>query len=361
MKISDLTAEVSTAIDAGIAVELISAPGRGKSDFVEQLVAHLSKRDGFQWGYSTLFLATYTPSDLMGYLVPQKLEDGTIRSTFTTPAWMFTPEGKHLREYKRSIIFLDEYGQGEGDTKRAAAQLLLKGEVGPHKLPPGCGVIAASNRSADRSGVTKNYDFIINRRVQIQITDDLEAWKLWAASHGVHPLTMAFAEQNPNLVFSDGVPEKQGPWMTPRTLAMLDRVMQLKAGPGGLMPDDAGTIEFAGGLVGDGAATQYFAFVKLQREMPAFEKIVADPENTKVPTKPDAQMLVCYNLAHRVDEHSIDPVVDYINRLPKEFAVTFVREAVRRNNSLVKSPKMLKWCTTNASLMAAISGVDNGR
>ena len=43
------------------------------------------------------------------------------------PLWMVTQTGKpDMGIQKRGIIFLDEYGQGEADTKRASAELLLK-------------------------------------------------------------------------------------------------------------------------------------------------------------------------------------------------------------------------------------------
>ena len=63
----------------------------------------------------------------------------------------------------------------------------------------------------------------------------------------------------------------------------------------GFFPDDAKTIESAMGLIGPTAA-QYFAFVRLEKEMPKFEQIVRDPANAKLPTKPDSQMLVVFNL-----------------------------------------------------------------
>src|SRR4029077_9782762 len=101
-------------------------------------------------------------------------------------------------------------------------------------------------------------------------------------THDVTPLTMAFADQNAGIVFADEVPEKQGPWCTPRSLVMLDRKMQVKAKRLGRFPDDAKTIESAMGLIGPTAA-QYFAFVRLEREMPKFEVIVRDPKGAKVP------------------------------------------------------------------------------
>lgn len=362
MKLSDLKNIIIDNLDAGISTELRSSPGRGKSQFIAQLVKELSERDGEEWGFATCFLATMTPSDLMGYMVPTKLEDGSLASVFTTPPWMMTaptpqhPKGRDIRHFKRGIVFLDEYGQGDGDTKKAAAELLLSGKIGPHQLPPGIGVIAASNGAKDRSGVTKDFDFVINRRMQIEITDDIAGWQEWAVGAGMMPLTMAFAEQNPQIVFAEGVPEKQGPWCTPRTLEMADRLMQRKmARLGGELPDDPVTVEALQGLIGAGAAAQFMAFVKMERDLPKLEDIVKDPMKAKLPTKVDAQMLACHSLAARVTQETAGAVVTYIDRLNKEFAVTFFKNAISRNMNLVKVPEVSKWVSANAALVASIT------
>lgn len=361
MNFLDLEAEVIDDLDAGISVQLKSAPGRGKSQFVEQLVKKLSQRDGFEWGFATMFLATQTPPDLIGYQFKgeRTWDNETVAVTDPTlPLWMVTRSGKPTWHYKRGILFLDEYGQGEADVKRASAELLLNKTIGPWTLgghnAEGWGVIAASNRASDRSGVTKEFDFVINRRGEYDVTDDINAWVDWATANGVSPLTIAFAVQNTQIIFQDVVPEKQGPWCTPRSLVMLDRKMQVKQKRIGVFPDDAKTVEGAMGLIGAGAA-QYFAFVRLEKEMPRFEAIVASPTQVKVPQKPDAQMLVVYNLAHRVDAKTIKPVIEYIERMPKEFAVTFAKAACKRNGELVLHPAMRQWSTQNASLMAALT------
>jgi len=222
MHFNDLKRRIPALLDSGVSIELVSAPGRGKSEFVRDTIAALSKRDGKQWGFATCFLATMTPSDLMGYMVPG-MRDGVKVSEFTMPPWMLTVDGKRVDQFERGILFLDEFGQGEADVKRASAELLLNRQLGPWKLPDGWSVIAATNRAKDRSGVTKSFDFVINRRAEINITDDLQSWEDWAFSHGVDPTVITFANQNPQIVFSDGVPDKQGPWCTPRSLVMADQ------------------------------------------------------------------------------------------------------------------------------------------
>lgn len=366
MRLLDVKQVLIDNINAGISSHLKSPPGVGKSETVEQLVADLTKRDGpDSWGFVTCFLGTMTPSDLIGYMVPTRTKnpDGTefLASTFTVPPWMMTaptpefPHGRHINTYQRGIIFLDEFGQADGDTKKAAAQLLLKGEIGPHRLHKGIHIIAASNGKKDRSGVTKDFDFVINRQDEININPDLTSWLDWAATSGVSPIAQAFAQQNPQVVFESEVPKEQGPWTTPRSLVMADRLMQVKAQRNnGVMPDDPTTVEQMMGIMGGGAA-QYFAFVKLEREMPKYQDIIADPMKVKVPTKPDAMMLICYQLAHMIKLPDAAQVVAYMERLPKEFAVTFATTACKRQANLVATPAFAKWARENSALMAAIT------
>ena len=343
-------------LDQRIAVELQSSPGLGKSDIIEQLIHSLSVRDGFEWGHAELFLATQTPPDLLGYMMPERrnIDGQEYRvSAWTMPAWMMTKDGKPLSHYRRGILFLDEYGQGEADVKRASAQLLLKGELGPWRLPEGWAIVAASNRSEDRSGVTKSFDFVINRRAQIEMLPNLDDWTEWATRNNVSPLTITFANQHPEVVFSGKVPEKQGPWCTPRSLVMADKMLMAMT-ENGKLPDGPVAQSVVASLIGTPAARQYFVFVQLENEMPKFDTIVAGPGTVPVPKRPDAQMLVCYNLAHRVSADTVDAVATYMNRFPKEFGVTFVKAATARDYKLINTPAFKKWCSDNSSLMAAL-------
>jgi hypothetical protein len=346
---------------SGVSIELISAPGRGKSEFVYDTREIMSKRDGQRWGFASCFLATMSPTDLIGYIMKGERPGPDGRpiaiSEATLPVWMITDDGKPVWEYEHGILFLDEFGQGQADVKAAAAELLLNKRVGPHRLPKGWTVIAASNRVNDRSGVTKSLDFVINRRQEIHITDDLQSWEDWAFSHGVDPLFISFANQNPQIVFSDGVPEKQGPWCTPRSLVLCERNLSNMRDDEGKIPTGAEAVELAGGMIGQAAAAQLFAHIKLGHEMPSIDDIIKDPKKTKVPSKPDACILVTYNLAARITDKNAGPIITYMERLPKEFGVTFAKAACRREATLVYNDDFVAWSDRNSTLMTALSEI----
>jgi len=355
MKLDTVLEQAPGWFEAGLSVYLKSPPGIGKSETIGAVPAILSKKLNKNIGFVLINGPLLSPGDAVGYLMPKHMPDGRIESQYSEPFWFRTIDGKHLSEFDGGIIFIDEEDKADTDVKKVIGEAKLSGRLGPHVIPKGWVVWGAGNRSEDRSGSTKELDHLINRRVEVDVTADLEAWTKWAFTHQVTPLTVAFANANPELVLNSKVPAKQGPWCTPRSLVAVDRYIAIRTRQnGGEIPDDPTTIEEVSGMIG-GASAQFFAHVKLEQEMPKYEKIVADPTKAKLPSKPDAQMLVCYSLAHRVKAADIGNVITYIERMSPEFSVTFAKAATTRDNSLVMAPAMSKWCQKNASLMAAIS------
>ena len=67
MRLSDLRPVACDLMNAGITLVVESEPGRGKSAWGHAFIRYLSERDGFEWGASWLFLATQTPTEMLGY------------------------------------------------------------------------------------------------------------------------------------------------------------------------------------------------------------------------------------------------------------------------------------------------------
>lgn len=371
MKLSTLQQRLVGYYLSGKSIYLKSAPGRGKTSVLSEAPKLIAAATGKNLGLVIINGPLLTPADSVGYLVPRKVigADGVERmeSVYTDPFWFRTKEGKRLSEYDGGIIVVDEADKMDVDVKKVIGEAALSGRLGPHQLPEGWRVWMAGNRQKDRSGSTKELDHLINRRMEIEVTDDIQSWNDWATSHGVSPITMAFANQNTGIVFSDGVPEKQGPWCTPRSLVEADDYMKtvrsLQGAVAGAGKDDDGKdaiivdpnlMEEVAGMIGEGAAAQLAAFIRLEIEMPSYEDIVSQPLKAKVPGKPDAAMLVCYNLAHRVTKAEASSVIEYVMRLPSEFSVIFAKSAVGRDPALVATPGFMKWIQQNSSLMAAI-------
>jgi hypothetical protein len=335
-------------------IYLTSAPGRGKTTTIARAPEIIGKKLGKKLGVVIINGGLLTPMATLGFGLPKHYENHS-EMVFSDPFFWRTEDGRRLEEYDGGIIFVDEADKMDTDVKKCIGEAALSGRLGPHRIPEGWVIWMAGNTSKHRSGSTKELDHLINRRREIAISDDIEAWTDWALTHEVTPLTVAFANQHPEIVFTQDVPQTQGPWCTPRSLVDADKYMQILHGESGSFPDDATTLEEIAGDIGQAAAVTFFSFVRLEREMPKFEEIVRNPDKIKIPQKPDGQMLSVYNLAHRVCAKTLEPVVVYINRMGKEFAVTFAKAACKRDPNLVIHPAMRAWSTQNASLMAALT------
>jgi hypothetical protein len=294
------------------AMLFVSGPGMGKSSIVEQAADEYSAEIGEPVMCKPFHLTTVEPPDVRGFGLPDKDSDGNRTMTFTAPPWAVRKD-----EPSRGILFLDELGQASHDVQKPAAELLLHRRVGSYQLPPGWIVVAASNRESDRSGVQRELAFITNRRVVYNIEPNLDAWANWAEKTGVHPLAIAFAKVKPGLVFSDKVPEKPGPYCTPRSLVMLSEDI-------GEM-DMAMFTETATGLIGEGTAAEFVAFLRVAESLPSFEEIVKNPSTAEVPKRPDASYAAMQMVAHRVDDKTAKAAFTYLKRMGKEFQVAGLR------------------------------------
>lgn len=363
MKLSTVEKRMSLWFEAALrdplapkATYLRSAPGRGKTTVLSGAPKAIGEKLNMNLGLVVINGGLLTPPDVLGYGVPKHF-DGHSEMVFTDPFFFRTTEGKRLHDYDGGLIVVDEADKMDVDCKKVVGEGALSGRFGPHQLPPNWFVWFTGNRiGVDRSGSTKELDHMINRIRFIDVSDDIESLLTFMEKNNAMSITMAFAKNYPGIVFEDA-PKKQGPWCTPRSLMATDAYLRaIVTAEGKLAYKDPDLVEEVSGQIGDAATAQMISFMQIEDEMPKYETIVARPTEVKVPTnKPDACMLIAYTLAHRVDEKDVAQVVKYVERMDKEFGVTFLSSACKRNPKIMMAPAVQKWAMENASLMAAIT------
>lgn len=353
MKITDFKRRIVQYYNSGLCIYVRGQVGVGKSTVVAGAPMALSEAKGGRYGMVLLNGPLLDPTDLLGYNVPGE-HDGRFVSRFTEPFWFVTEDGKHLSECDGGIVFVDEEDKATNETKKILSELALSGRIGPHRLPKGWVVWLAGNRKGDRSGSTKDYDHSINRRMEIEIDFDLQSYESWLLEKGIHPLFVAVASQNAQL-FTAALPDVQGPFCTPRSYARCAQyVASVQPNPDKVNIDPFLNEEMHG-MIGPAAAAVVASGVTLYNEMPKFSEIIRAPKTAKVPERADAQILVVYNLAARVEEDTMGPVIEYVERLPAEFTIAFGKAAVARNHKLVNTKAFGDWCVRNETLMMALT------
>ena len=365
------------------AIEQISGPGIGKSDSKRDYIRALAREIGEPVGYVRFVLGTVSSVDLRGFMLPVKASDGSLATQFSTPPWMPTtanmevaaPDGTFYRRGtyldgipRVGVLDMDEFGQAEDDVKKAAADILLYGSCGSASLPELWRVVAASNRMSDRSGVSRNLTFLVNRRCQHNIDPSLPVWLEWANRQAPdqrpHYLSISFAQKNPDLVFRDAVPAGTDPFCTPRTLCLMDQDLRALRSAEDIakdrLPTDAGAREVCAGWIGSGEAAQFFTHLKYADELPDISDIEKQPKRAKLPAARDAQMVCGYMLAHHVTAKNAPQIMEYLERLNVEMQVLSVRAITaqadtfpERAAAIIDTREMSNWFARHKDLLMA--------
>src|ERR1700736_1408784 len=188
---------------------LLSAPGLGKSQVVQQAAAAAGLP------CRSLLGTQIAPEDVSG--VPRIVGE---RSVFCPPRILLPEKPEPF------CLFLDELPACTPDIQKAFYALLLERRVGEHPLPPGTWVVAAGNRIEDRSLVRALSSALVNRVIILQIRVDVEEWLAWARAQNIRADILAFIEKNPEAL-ARAVPDKPVPFSTPRAWASLARGLDL--------------------------------------------------------------------------------------------------------------------------------------
>lgn len=324
MKVSQMKTFLMHALPAGLPVLIKGAPGIGKSDVVQQVAEETS---------ADMILshpAVADPTDAKG--LPWVAEGGD-EATFLP----FGELAKACKATKRTYWFLDDLGQAPAAVQASFMQLMLARRVNGHVLPDCVTFVAATNRRTDRAGVTGILEPVKSRFASIvELEPDLDEWCVWAfePKRNIPPELIAFLRFRPEFFckFEPSADLTNSPM--PRTWAHAAKLLNLG------LPADVIT-EVLGGAVGQGAAVELLAFIRLFREMPSIDAILIDPDSVRIPKEPSVLYAVTTALAMKANAKNFGRVARYAERLLSdskgEFATLLIRDCVRRNQDAVTS------------------------
>jgi len=366
IKADELFTYLDLLVAARRPIKLDSEPGAGKSKMLE---AYCRARDRESrkagrggYGMFVLDMSKANIADIQGYMMPKDetgvLPDGTpielTSGKFTYPYFLYDQfTGRPAYEFNEGMIILEEWGQGGREEKRACAPIINDRRLGRWHFPH-LDVCILSNRPEDRSGVTPEFDFLINRWTEATLQPTLKGFLEVSAVLGMTALTQAFAKRNEVLLFTGKVPEKQGPWMTQRSLHGLDDIFKEALAQG--VPLDSGVmLTAAAGTVGEGPAKQYIAFMKHRSRVPTVSKVVADPIGCEIPGELDALTFLIFDLASKTTIANIGALTTYVKRMPADLAVTYFHAATSRDEDLVSTPEFGAFARSNQAVLTAIA------
>ncbi len=237
----------------------------------------------------------------------------------------------------QGILFLDELAQAPPLVQAACLQLVLDRKLGEYTLPDGWNVIAASNRVEDRAGTHRLVSPLLNRFVHLDLDVSADDWQAWAVTAGIVPEVRAFLRFRPGLLFQFEPATSPRAFPTPRSWQFVSDVM----------PGLVGHLvhRVVAGCVGDGPAAEFVAFLRLYRELPDLGVVLQSPDTAPVPTDPAVLYALVGALVEtcKQDQAPLANFVKYATRLPDEFALLAVRDALAVQPKLVALPAVQQW------------------
>ncbi len=232
-----------------------------------------------------------------------------------------------------TFLFFDEFDRASPAVQSAALQIVLNRRIGEHKLPGNVRIIAAGNGNTDRVGTQRTSAAGNNRFAHIQAEADLDSWRKWAATSGLHPMVIAFISFRPELLHKRGDKNAKS-FPTPRAWSSVAEFADAA--------DDI-RMDLVTGLIGEGPAAEFEGFVRVFKNLPSLDAVTADPTGVKVPSDPAARYAITAGLAVKATMQNFQNIITYLDRLPQEFSVLGVTDACRRDPSLSHTPAFTQW------------------
>ncbi len=318
-----------TLIDIQQPVFLWGAPGIGKS----QIIAQVAKDKEYK--IIDIRAVLLDPVDLRG--LPRITSEG--QAAWCPPSFLPKEDNQ-----EKGIVFLDELNAAPPLVQAACYQLVLDRCIGEYRLPDGWTVIAAGNGDKDRAVTHRMPTALANRMVHIDMQTSLDDWLAWAEKSNIRKEIIAFLRFRPKLLHDFDPQSSSKAFASPRSWEFVSKLLDASAHP---------SIEYElfQGTIGMAAATEFIGFLKIWRDLPTIENVLASPSDIEIPTEPATLYALSEALGAKTNSENIEAVITYALRMPVEFSVLLLRTAVCHDETIVQSQAFLKWAQANSHVL----------
>lgn len=325
---------------------LWGAAGVGKSDGIHQLAEKLEQMTEKKVFVTDIRLLLFSPIDLRGVPVADEHKEFT---NWLKPKIFDMDCGNETI----NILFLDELSAAPQSVQAAAYQICLDRKVGEHVLPENCIVIAAGNRVTDQSVSYKMPKALCNRLMHFNIKSDYEAWKAWAVQNNVSDKVIAFLGLDNSRLCVE--PETSDlAYATPRSWAFVSTLLHT-------VSDDPEAIHsLIAACVGNATALEFEAFCRSVLHMPSVKDIL-NGKCSDYPKTHDVMYALISSLVSllrgkgdEITQSELENVCSYVLHLPKDFAMSFMKDISKIstiNKKLMKCHSFQTWLNKNKALI----------
>ena len=266
---------------------------------------------------------------------------------------------------KPVIIMFDEWTKANPSVKNGTLVTLQERTVGTKKLSEDSIVFATGNLGAEGVGDMIQAHALNRMTVLTARKSTSDEWIEWGINNDVDHSVLGFVREFPQVLqgFEDVKDPKDNPYIhhpkrptaaciTPRSLEAASDILKLRD-----QYDDHTVTALLMGTIGDQAAMDMMAFVKLADQLPSLDSIKNDPKNARVPDSASATCMVVYRSLASMEKDWINAWMDYMPRLNKEAQGMFVNGARNPKYSkidvVMSNAKFTQWAIDNTFMFTA--------
>jgi hypothetical protein len=337
---------IAACIRAKLVPFLRGSPGVGKSSIISEIAKdnnlkfidfRLSQADPVDLnGFPTINQATQTASYVPMDIFP--IENTPLPD-------IYDPQGKVIGQYAGWLLFLDEFNSASLAVQKATYKLVLDRMVGMHNLHKRVVMVCAGNLESDNAITSKLSTAMQSRLVHLELHTDPKEWTAWAGTAQIDHRITSFINFKPDaLNMFEQLNKKnaiENTFPCQRTWEFVHRL--IKNIP---LLTNAHT-ELLGGAISKGMATEFIGFTKVFQDLPTIQDILNNPLTAKVPTDIGTVYAVTGLLASNADSINGKAILSYASRLPTEFTVLTMQDALRRNPTFINNEAVSDWVEKN--------------
>lgn len=327
-------------------VMLWGPPGVGKSQAVRQIAKEINSSTNKKVNVIDVRLLLFNPIDLRG--IPTANAEKTLAIWLKPQIFQMDPS-----ESVVNILFLDEISAAPQSVQAAAYQITLDRVVGEHKLPENCIVIAAGNRTTDKSVAFKMPKALANRLLHIEVEGSFKSWKEWAIASGINEKVIGFLSFRQDYLMGFNAANEDLAFATPRSWEMVSNLLNnVNENLDEMYP-------LISGLVGNGTAIEFRTWSKVYSQLPDIKDIF-DGKMPPAPTSPDVlyaltSAMVSYARDNKNNISKIANSICYANTLPPDYSAMLLKDYLYiekgYKEKLLKIPEFSKWMSSKGRLL----------
>lgn len=316
-------------LKANLVPFMTSSPGLGKSAAVRQL----AKR--FNLKLIDVRLAEEDPTCLSGF---PTVVDG--RSTYAPPV-RFPLQGDPIPEgYSGFLLFFDEINSAPRSVVSAAYKIVLDRMIGQEHLHDKVRIIAAGNFSTDNAIVNDLGTAMRSRMVHIHVTTHAENWLDYAAKDGFDTRVVSYLNYQSSKInnFRGFEVSSDETFACERTWEFVSKILKANY-PDETKPVPADVAPLLAGTVGS-TAYEFVTYTEAFKDLPTIQQVLANPCGCALPVAPAVRYLMTGMLVGNTTMDNADKIATYVDRLPKEFAMVFIKLLWGKSDKFLSVPKV---------------------